>query len=95
MVFRGAALLLLLLSLITIALCAEDYYNLLGIDKQASDREIKSAYRKLSKKYHPDKNPGDETAKEKFVEVSEAYEALIDPEQRRIYDRQPAPAPTA
>ncbi|CRK43530.1 hypothetical protein BN1723_005706 [Verticillium longisporum] len=87
MVFRGAALLLLLLSLITIALCAEDYYNLLGIDKQASDREIKSAYRKLSKKYHPDKNPGDETAKEKFVQVSEAYEALIDPEQRRIYDR--------
>ncbi|KAF3353582.1 Ankyrin repeat domain-containing protein 11 [Verticillium dahliae VDG1] len=88
MVFRGAALLLLLLlSLVTIALCAEDYYNLLGIDKQASDREIKSAYRKLSKKYHPDKNPGDETAKEKFVQVSEAYEALIDPEQRRIYDR--------
>ncbi|KAM0333302.1 hypothetical protein ACHAQA_001963 [Verticillium albo-atrum] len=87
MVFRGAALLLLLLSLVTIALCAEDYYNLLGIDKQASDREIKSAYRRLSKKYHPDKNPNDDSAKDKFVEVSEAYEVLIDADQRRVYDK--------
>ncbi|KAK2755432.1 DnaJ domain-containing protein [Colletotrichum kahawae] len=85
--FRGAALLLLLLCLVQIALCVEDYYNVLGISKSASDREIKSAYRKLSKKYHPDKNPGDETAKDKFVEVSEAYEALIDPETRKIYDQ--------
>ncbi|KAK0373145.1 DnaJ domain-containing protein [Colletotrichum limetticola] len=87
MYFRGAALVLLLLCLVQLALCAEDYYNLLGISKKASDREIKSAYRKLSKKYHPDKNPGDDSAKDKFVEVSEAYEALIDPETRKIYDQ--------
>ncbi|KAF4901264.1 DnaJ-related protein SCJ1 [Colletotrichum fructicola] len=85
--FRGAALLLLLLCLVQVALCVEDYYKVLGINKSASDREIKSAYRKLSKKYHPDKNPGDDTAKDKFVEVSEAYEALIDPETRKIYDQ--------
>lgn len=57
MYLRGAALVLLLICLAQLALCAEDYYNLLGISKKASDREIKSAYRKLSKKYHPDKNP--------------------------------------
>lgn len=55
--FRGAALLLLLLCLVQVALCVEDYYKVLGINRSASDREIKSAYRKLSKKYHPDKNP--------------------------------------
>ncbi|KAH8671300.1 DnaJ domain-containing protein [Xylariales sp. PMI_506] len=83
---HGAAW-LLLLAFLHIALCAEDYYKVLGIDKQANDKQIKSAYRQLSKKYHPDKNPGDETAKDKFVEVSEAYEALIDPESRKIYDQ--------
>ncbi|ROT41334.1 DnaJ domain-containing protein [Sodiomyces alkalinus F11] len=87
MLHRGAALLLLLLCIASVVLAARDYYAVLGIGKQASDKEIKSAYRKLSKKYHPDKNPGDETAKDKFVEVSDAYEALIDPEQRSIYDR--------
>lgn len=56
MFLRGAAL-LLLLSLVSLALCAEDYYKVLGIGKQASDKEIKSAYRQLSKKFHPDKNP--------------------------------------
>ncbi|KAI9820430.1 MAG: DnaJ- protein scj1 [Thelocarpon impressellum] len=78
---------LLLLSLIPLALCAEDYYKLLGIDRQASDKDIKRAYRTLSKKYHPDKNPGNESAKQKFVEVAEAYEALFDAETRRIYDQ--------
>lgn len=67
--------------------CAEDFYKLLGIDKSASERDIKRAYRLLSKKYHPDKNPGDETAKQKFVEVAEAYEALSDAESRKIYDQ--------
>ena len=61
--------------------------QLLGIDKSASERDIKSAYRKLSKKFHPDKNPGDESAKQKFVEIAEAYEALSDPQQRSIYDK--------
>lgn len=61
--------------------------KLLGIDREADDRSIKSAYRRLSKKYHPDKNPNDPTAKDKFVEVSSAYEALIDPELRRIYNQ--------
>ncbi|KAG0129500.1 hypothetical protein HOY82DRAFT_505663 [Tuber indicum] len=77
------ALFLLLLP----AVMAQDYYKLLDIDRKASDRDIKRAYRKLSKKYHPDKNPGDETAKQKFVEVAEAYEALADPESRQIYDQ--------
>ncbi|KAK4162662.1 hypothetical protein QBC43DRAFT_379849 [Cladorrhinum sp. PSN259] len=66
---------------------AEDYYKVLGIDKQATDKQIKSAYRQLSKRYHPDKNPGDESAHDKFVLVSEAYEALSDAESRQIYDQ--------
>lgn len=86
MFLHGAALVLLLM-LAQLVLCAEDFYKVLGIQKQATDKEIKSAYRQLSKKYHPDKNPGDSTAETKFVEVSEAYEALIDPESRRIYDQ--------
>ena len=57
MLFPGAALLLLCLGLVQLALCAEDYYKVLGIDRQANDKQIKSAYRQLSKKYHPDKNP--------------------------------------
>lgn len=79
--------LLLLITLTQFAFCVEDYYKLLGLNKQATDKQIKSAYRQLSKKYHPDKNPNDETAHNKFVEVAEAYEALIDPESRKIYDQ--------
>ena len=70
-----------------IALCAEDYYKVLGIDKDADERQIKKAYRNLSKKYHPDKNPEDETAQQKFVEVAEAYDVLTDKELRKIYDQ--------
>ncbi|KFA77306.1 hypothetical protein S40288_01301 [Stachybotrys chartarum IBT 40288] len=84
--FYGTWLLALVL-LAQLALCAEDYYKVLGVDKKASDKELKSAYRKLSKKFHPDKNPGDETAHEKFVEVSEAYDVLSDSETRQIYDK--------
>ncbi|TVY55341.1 DnaJ-related protein spj1 [Lachnellula cervina] len=76
-----------LLCILQLATCTEDFYKLLGIDKQASERDIKRAYRTLSKKYHPDKNPSNETAKQKFVEVAEAYEALSDPESRKIYDQ--------
>ena len=70
-----------------IALCADDYYKLLGLDKNTDERQMKKAYRRLSKKYHPDKNPDDETAHQKFVEISEAYEVLSDAELRRIYDQ--------
>ncbi|KAG5959299.1 hypothetical protein E4U58_005035 [Claviceps cyperi] len=79
--------LFLLLALVQLVLCAEDYYNVLGVSKEATDKQLKSAYRKLSKKYHPDKNPGDETAKENFVQVSEAYDVLSNAEMRKVYDR--------
>lgn len=78
---------LLLACLLSLALCAEDFYKLLGLNKDASEREIKKAYRTLSKKYHPDKNPNDKSAHDKFVAVAEAYECLADEEQRRIYDQ--------
>ena len=77
----------LLFLILPLALCADDYYKLLGIDKSASDRDIKRAYKTLSKKYHPDKNPGNESAQAKFVQVSEAYEALSDQTMRKIYDQ--------
>lgn len=78
---------LVLVCLFQLAICAEDFYKLLGIDKHASEKDIKRAYRTLSKKYHPDKNPGNDEAKKKFVEVAEAYEALSDQESRKIYDQ--------
>lgn len=63
-----------------------DYYAVLGVDREASEQEIKRAYRKLARKYHPDVNPDDEDAAAKFREVSTAYEVLTDPEKRRIVD---------
>jgi curved DNA-binding protein len=64
-----------------------DYYKLLGIDKTATPKEIKSAYRKLARKYHPDLNPNDKDSKKKFQEINEANEVLNDPEKRKKYDQ--------
>ena len=65
----------------------EDYYKILGLDKNATDSEIKKAYRKCAIKYHPDKNPGDKKAEEKFKEAAEAYEVLGNPEKKSKYDQ--------
>src|ERR1044071_9179096 len=64
-----------------------DYYEVLGVSRTATDSEIKSAYRKLAVRYHPDKNPGDVAAEDKFKEAAEAYGVLADGEQRQRYDR--------
>ncbi|MDY6855242.1 MAG: DnaJ domain-containing protein [Thermodesulfobacteriota bacterium] len=65
----------------------KDYYNVLGVNEEASSEEIKKAYRTLALKHHPDRNPGDKTAEERFKEISEAYGVLIDTRKRRHYDQ--------
>ncbi|POY70243.1 hypothetical protein BMF94_6827 [Rhodotorula taiwanensis] len=91
----GLARLLVLAVLAATTVLARDFYQILGVDRQSSDKELKRAYRvrpstaqsaKLSKQYHPDKNDSEE-AKAKFLDVSRAYEVLSDPEQRKTYDR--------
>ena len=64
----------------------KDYYKILGVEKDATDNEIKKAYRKLAIVHHPDKNPEDESAAERFKDIGEAYETLSDPEKRERYD---------
>src|SRR5436309_6878508 len=64
----------------------KDFYKVLGVSKTATDKEIKQAYRKLARRYHPDVNPGDKSAEGKFKELNEAYEVLGDPDKRKKYD---------
>ena len=64
-----------------------DYYEVLGVGRNADAKEIKRAYRKLAKKYHPDMNPGDKQAEQKFKEVTEAYNVLSDSEKKKLYDQ--------
>src|SRR5919109_1944555 len=68
-----------------------DYYKALGVDKKASQDEIKKAYRKLARQYHPDRNSGDEKAEARFKEISAAYDTLGDPDKRKQYDRGTGP----
>jgi curved DNA-binding protein len=65
----------------------KDYYKILGVDRKAGEDQIRAAYRKLAMKHHPDKNPGDKKAEEKFKEINEAYQVLSDPEKRARYDQ--------
>jgi curved DNA-binding protein len=64
----------------------KDYYQILGVEKSATKDEISKAFRKLAVKYHPDKNPNDKAAEDKFKEITEANEVLSDPEKRKKYD---------
>src|SRR6201985_3716642 len=65
----------------------KDYYEILGVKKSASADDVRKAFRKLARKYHPDVNPGDKSAEEKFKALSEANEVLSDPKKRKIYDQ--------
>src|SRR5579864_1563156 len=64
-----------------------DYYEVLGVERTAADAEVKSAFRKLAMKYHPDRNPGDKESERKFKEINEAYDVIKDPDKRAAYDR--------
>ena len=82
------ALAIMCLLLVQYVACHKDYYRTLGVSRQASDAEIKKAYKKLSKKWHPDMVAAEhkETAHRKFTEITEAYQTLKDSEKRKIYD---------
>src|SRR5581483_4808125 len=69
------------------AVTFQDYYEILGVPRTASEEDIKKAFRKLARKYHPDVNPGDKSSEEQFKKINEAYEVLSDAEKRKKYDR--------
>src|SRR5918911_1158499 len=69
------------------AVKTRDYYEVLGVGRAATEEQIKTAYRKLARKFHPDLNPGDKAAEERFKELQEAYDVLADPEKRKLYDQ--------
>ncbi|HEY2456997.1 MAG TPA: DnaJ domain-containing protein, partial [Candidatus Acidoferrum sp.] len=65
----------------------QDYYELLGVDRKATAKDIRTAFRKLARKYHPDLNPGDKASEEKFKQLQEAYDVLSDTKKRQMYDQ--------
>ncbi len=77
---------ILLLIILTIIKADEDFYEILGVSRDASQKEIKKAFRKLSLKYHPDRNPNNPEAHEKYVKINRAHETLTDPEKKELYD---------
>lgn len=77
---------LFLISINITYIVSEDFYSLLGVSRDATQKELKSAYRKLSAIYHPDKNAGDKGAQDKFIRINQAYETLSDPDKKKIYD---------
>lgn len=81
------SLLLLLLLLPTSVICGRDYYDLLGVPRDAEDSIIKKAYRQMARRYHPDKHPGDSKMEQKFKDISTAYEVLNDRKKRQVYDQ--------
>eukprot|EP00954_Amorphochlora_amoebiformis_P000592 46980-Amorphochlora_amoeboformis.AAC.1 len=87
MYMRSTLFRILVVGLAILVECGRDYYKILGVRRRASEKEIKSAYRKLSRKYHPDKNPNNKEAEKMFQDVANAYETLSDKEKRKIYDR--------
>eukprot|EP00795_Rhopilema_esculentum_P013848 gene13848-4788_t len=82
-----ACCLVIFLNILNQVLAGRDFYKILGLSRDATDREIKKAYRKLAMKWHPDKNPDDPSAAEKFQDLGAAYEVLSDPDKRRTYDQ--------